>query len=112
MSTQLEDYYKTPKEVSEALKVKDLQTLIRGNPCLWLWFTRETNFDILFLCIGLSKLRTQLTIAVKDRVDPTEKYTRPLVEYCQSCTDSHELNNLWDYQASVSEYSVFFDILL
>lgn len=33
MSTQLEDYYKTPKEVSEALKVKDLQTLIRGNPC-------------------------------------------------------------------------------
>ncbi len=29
--TQLEDYYKTPKEVAEALKVKDLQTLIRGN---------------------------------------------------------------------------------
>lgn len=28
--TQLDDYYKTPKEVSEALKVKDLQTLIRG----------------------------------------------------------------------------------
>jgi hypothetical protein len=28
--TQLEDYYKTPKEVSEALKVKDLQSLIRG----------------------------------------------------------------------------------
>lgn len=52
--------------------------------------------------IGLSKLRTQLTIAIKTRVDPTEKYTRPLVEYCQSCTDSHELSNLWDYQASVS----------
>ncbi|CEP11420.1 hypothetical protein [Parasitella parasitica] len=80
MSTQLEDYYKTPKEVAEALKVKDLQTLIRG----------------------LSKLRTQLTIAVKNRVDPTEKYTRPLVEYCQSCPDSHELNNLWDYQASTN----------
>jgi hypothetical protein len=28
--TQLDDYYRTPKEVSEALKVKDLQTLIRG----------------------------------------------------------------------------------
>ncbi|KAG1092445.1 hypothetical protein G6F42_019198 [Rhizopus arrhizus] len=80
MSTQLEDYYKTPKEVAEALKVKDLQTLIRG----------------------LSKLRTQLTIAVKNRVDPTEKHTRPLVEYCQSCTDSHELSNLWDYQASTN----------
>lgn len=29
-NTLLEDYYKTPKEVAEALKVKDLQTLIRG----------------------------------------------------------------------------------
>ncbi|KAI8647125.1 ribosome 60S biogenesis N-terminal-domain-containing protein [Parasitella parasitica] len=80
MNTQLEDYYKTPKEVAEALKVKDLQTLIRG----------------------LSKLRTQLNIAVKSRVDPTEKYTRPLVEYCQSCTDSQELSSLWDYQASTN----------
>ncbi|KAI8087542.1 ribosome 60S biogenesis N-terminal-domain-containing protein [Thamnidium elegans] len=78
--TELEDYYKTPKEVAEALKVKDLQTLIRG----------------------LSKLRTQLTIAIKTRVDPTEKYTKPLVEYCQSCTDSRDLNNLWDYQASTN----------
>ncbi|KAI9486447.1 MAG: ribosome 60S biogenesis N-terminal-domain-containing protein [Benjaminiella poitrasii] len=79
-TTQLEDYYKSPKEISEALKVKDLQSLIRG----------------------LSKLRTQLSIAVKIRVDPTEKHTRPLVEYCQSCTDSHDLNNLWDYQASAN----------
>lgn len=54
---------------------------------------------------GLSKLRTQLTIAVKVRVDPTEKYTRPLVEYCQSCTDCHELSSLWDYQTSVKHHS-------
>ncbi|KAG2200281.1 hypothetical protein INT47_000274 [Mucor saturninus] len=78
--TELEDYYKTPKEVSEALRVKDLQALVRG----------------------LSKLRTQLTIAIKTRVDPTEKHTRPLVEYCQSCTDSRELSSLWDYQASAN----------
>ncbi|RCI06414.1 hypothetical protein CU098_010660 [Rhizopus stolonifer] len=77
-TTQLEEYYKTPKEVAEALKVKDLQALIRG----------------------LSRLRSQLAIAVKVRVDPTEKYTRPLVEYCQACADSHDLNSLWDYQAS------------
>lgn len=32
--TQLEDYYKAPKEVAEALKVKDLQTLIRGKRAL------------------------------------------------------------------------------
>ncbi|OBZ90827.1 hypothetical protein A0J61_01133, partial [Choanephora cucurbitarum] len=76
--TQLEEYYKTPKEVAEALKVKDLQALIRG----------------------LSRLRSQLTFAVRIRVDPTEKHTRPLVEYCQSCPDSHDLNSLWDYQAS------------
>ncbi|KAI7906920.1 ribosome 60S biogenesis N-terminal-domain-containing protein [Cokeromyces recurvatus] len=77
-TAQLEDYYVTPKEIADALKVKDLPNLIRG----------------------LSKLRSQLSIAVKIRVDPTEKYTRPLVEYCQSCTDSQDLNNLWDYQAS------------
>lgn len=28
--TELEDYYKTPKEVAEALRVKDLPTLIKG----------------------------------------------------------------------------------
>lgn len=78
---QLEDYYKTPKEVSDALKVKDLASLTKG----------------------LSKLRSQLSFAVKDRVDPTEKHTRPLVEYAQSCTDSHEINSLWDYQASVTK---------
>lgn len=30
MSDQLEEYYKTPQEVSEALKVKDLQSLTKG----------------------------------------------------------------------------------
>lgn len=78
-TVQPEEYYKTPKEISEALKVKDLSSLIKG----------------------LSKLRLQLNVATKDRVDPTEKQTRPLVEYAQSCTDCHEISNLWDYQASV-----------
>ncbi|KAI9259929.1 ribosome 60S biogenesis N-terminal-domain-containing protein [Sporodiniella umbellata] len=81
MSTaQSEEYYKTPKEISEALKVKDLASLTKG----------------------LSKLRAQLNFAVKDRVDPTEKQTRPLVEYAQSCNDCYEINNLWDYQASTN----------
>lgn len=79
-AAQSEEYYKTPKEISEALKVKDLVSLTKG----------------------LSRLRAQLTFAVKDRIDPTEKQTRPLVEYAQSCTDCYEINNLWDYQASVT----------
>jgi predicted RNase H-like nuclease len=78
--TQLDDYYKTPKEVSEALKVKDLQTLIRGIREL---LQLNLSVQLTFFLKGLSKLRTQLTIAIKNRVDPTEKYTKPLVEYCQ-----------------------------
>lgn len=96
--TQLEEYYKTPKEVSEALKVKDLPSLIKGYTYTLLIRLAHTH---IFLT-GLSKLRTQLSAAVKVRVDPTEKHTRPLVEYCQSCTDSHELSSLWDYQTSVN----------
>lgn len=37
-NTLLEDYYKTPKEVSEALKVKDLPTLIRGTVTFYLFY--------------------------------------------------------------------------
>ncbi|CAO3703075.1 unnamed protein product [Rhizopus stolonifer] len=76
----IEEYYKTPKEISEALKVKDLTSLTKG----------------------LSRLRAQLTFALKDCIDPTEKQTRPLVEYAQFCTNCHEINNLWDYQASTN----------
>ncbi|KAI8968983.1 ribosome 60S biogenesis N-terminal-domain-containing protein [Mycotypha africana] len=75
---KLEEFYTTPKEVANALRIKDLQSLIKG----------------------LVVLRAQLSHATRVRVDPMEKYTRPLVEYCQSCSDSHDLNGLWDYQAS------------
>ncbi|KAI9313499.1 ribosome 60S biogenesis N-terminal-domain-containing protein [Dichotomocladium elegans] len=47
---------------------------------------------------ALNALKTQLYEATKIRVDPMEKKTRPLVEYVQSCTDSSDLTDLWDFQ--------------
>ena len=52
--------------------------------------------------LDLTVLKNQLVEATKDRVDPMEKRTRPLVEYVQSCNDCSDLTDLWDFQARVS----------
>lgn len=39
--------------------------------------------------------------AVSVRVDPTDKKTRPLVEFIQSCHDCSLIIDLWNYQANV-----------
>ncbi|KAI9011983.1 ribosome 60S biogenesis N-terminal-domain-containing protein [Phycomyces nitens] len=72
------DYYRKPAEIAEALKVCDIETMVRA----------------------LGKLRTQLSNAIRGRVDPMVKSTRPLVEYVQGCSDCGDLTRLWDYQST------------
>ncbi|KAI8980871.1 ribosome 60S biogenesis N-terminal-domain-containing protein [Pilobolus umbonatus] len=79
-NTHLAEYYTTPEDIANILKTKDATLLLKG----------------------LTTLKNQLTIAVQDRVDPTEKHTRPLVEYVQSCEDSHVLSQLWDHQVATN----------
>ncbi|KAI9306444.1 ribosome 60S biogenesis N-terminal-domain-containing protein [Cunninghamella echinulata] len=74
------EYYKNVKEIEEALKISDLTTMTKS----------------------LSLLRTQLTETVSIRVDPTDKKTRPLVEFIQSCHDCSLIIDLWNYQANSS----------
>ncbi|ORZ20655.1 ribosome 60S biogenesis N-terminal-domain-containing protein [Absidia repens] len=73
-------FYTSVKDVSKAMKIKDLGALTKG----------------------LQTLRSQLIEAVKVRVDPTETVTRPLVEYIQSCTDCSPIIDLWDYQTNAN----------
>ncbi|KAL0077698.1 ribosome 60S biogenesis N-terminal-domain-containing protein [Phycomyces blakesleeanus] len=72
------DYYRKPVEIAEALKVCDIETMVRA----------------------LGKLRAQLSNAIRGRVDPMVKSTRPLVEYVQGCSDCGDLTRLWDYQST------------
>ncbi|KAI7871775.1 ribosome 60S biogenesis N-terminal-domain-containing protein [Spinellus fusiger] len=77
---QENEYYRRPVEIADALKVCDIETMVRA----------------------LSKLRGQLNQAIRIRVDPMVKSTRPLVEYVQGCSDCGDLTRLWDYQAATN----------